>query len=239
MGEAVVLRCHVGNINLKWWQVLGFFVVFAGVIWFQVIRKQSHEAKDVEARVDVMRVEACQCPTQECADAVGKELSIYMKEIEDRKIEAHRVDYIAGLAALVMKCVSDPEARTAYAGTGLGSVSMDDLMTAALEERAVVGWTDEFRLSIIDGIVESSVEGLDPSMTIDEETRLVIKDSAECIVDAMAKVIPQPRLDDSEEDKLVMEKFDEDITTFMESETAQPLMEKCFDAAGKQPQSEQ
>ena len=118
------------NINLKWWQVLGFFVVFAGIIWFKVARKENFEAKDVEARVDALRVEACQCPSQECADAVGKKLSDYMEEVGDRETTETQAGYITGLAAGAMRCVSDAEARADYSGTGF---SMDTALEGVLE----------------------------------------------------------------------------------------------------------
>jgi len=101
----------LGNVNLKWWQVLGFFAAFAGYIWYSSSKEIDMQANDVEERVNDLRRAACECPDQDCANAVALQLVGYLDSIKGREAAQDRVDFIESLSDDAADCINDPSKR--------------------------------------------------------------------------------------------------------------------------------
>jgi hypothetical protein len=98
-------------MTLRWWQVLGFFVVFAGFVWFKTSRHEKLEGRDIEKRLEAFRVEACACTDATCTGRVRTHFEAFLKAQGDTEFYDTKSAYFRNIMKAMQTCLDRVEAR--------------------------------------------------------------------------------------------------------------------------------
>ncbi len=215
------------NINLKWWQVLGFFALFGGFIWFKTMQASSLEANDIEERINELRHQACDCQSQECADAVGVDLVNYIESVKEREGEAEQVELIQSLTVAAQNCILDPSKRSKP------DTSLDDMLLAQLaqQEALAQAWPPQIKMALKKTVREMVASSMKTALDIEalsEDQERTAEGAATCVVDAIEveKALAAPDMEQAtpEEVQAFMTAFGEQF----KSELGQNVLRECM-----------
>jgi hypothetical protein len=96
-------------MNLRWWQVLLFFVLFAAVIYFKVVRSEKLDAREIERTLEAHRKDACACHDESCAALVRSQLERYLAEIDGTEVYDKKLGYLERTIEAAYRCLASPQ----------------------------------------------------------------------------------------------------------------------------------
>lgn len=100
------------NQNLRWWQVLLFFALFAGVIAYQVMRSGELRADDIRKELQDIQFEACGCGSilggadPACARKAASRLTSYVGSQEGREAFTEKLREVEADIVAVENCLA-------------------------------------------------------------------------------------------------------------------------------------